>query len=112
MNIRRIVSYMRRGHNLLIYIPWTLDKLLTMSIASVIILGLWMPLTTALSLGFFLSFLFLAVYFVSATLLGRWDYKKGSWASEATLMFQNNPQWQAMITKIDYLILRMEEYEK
>ena len=109
MNIRRTFTYLRRGHALLIYIPWTLDKLLTISMASIIILGLWMPLPTAFSVGLFLSCTFLAIYFVTATLLGRWDYKTGSWASQATLMYQNNPEWQKMQDKLDRLLQEREQ---
>lgn len=88
--LRRWWIYFRRGHNILVLGIWTVAN----TTIIYVLLGNEMPLIYAL----FTSILIFAVvlwpiYFTAATILGRWDFKKGTYPTEAVIAFTNNPEW-------------------
>lgn len=47
------------------------------------------------------AILFMSIYPLVAILIGRWDFKKGSYAVDITVQVQNNPQWKKMMNIIE-----------
>lgn len=101
MDMRQEVSFIKRGHNLIMYAPWAIDKFLTVTMAGVIILGIFLPLELAFQLGAIGAFIIISVYFVGARTVGKWDYHSGTWATQRTIEHNADPEWVKLRTKID-----------
>jgi len=88
--LRRWWIYFRRGHNILVLGIWTLAN----TTIIYVLLGDEMPLIYALFASIMIFALVLwPIYFTAATILGRWDFKKGTYPTEAVIAFTNNPEW-------------------
>lgn len=49
---------------------------------------------------FVFAFIFMSLYITVATLLGRWDYKRGSFKTDATIQTLANPIFKKMVDDI------------
>jgi len=59
-----------------------------------VLLGNEMPFIYALFTSILIfAFVLWPIYFSAATILGRWDYKRGTYPIEAVIAFTNNPEW-------------------
>ena len=94
MNMRKEVSYIKRGHLSLIYIPWSVDKGLMLLVAVTVIIGPFTGIWSAVQIAIASAITFLSIYFTVCRFVGKWDYHKGTWAEESKLEFENNPEWQ------------------
>jgi len=87
----RYRAYALRGHSSwFLYLVWAISNI---SIIYVL-LGSQIPILYQLFPNIiFFGLIFSVIYIILATLLGYWDYTRGTFAQEVTIIFKNNPEW-------------------
>lgn len=100
VDYRTEVSYIKRGHNLLVYIPWAMDK----GINVLILVAVVFP--DLLSIATILATNVLMMYFILCRYLGRWDYLNGTWKAQSRVESENNPFLVQMMERL----IRIEEH--
>ncbi len=103
-------AYIVRGHG------YWLNLALSMINTILIIYGIggtlipWLYEIFNSILGF--ALIFIPIYLMSCSLVGRWDLKRGVWGTEQRLQWGNNPEWveaKIMIKDINERLIRIEE---
>ena len=99
-------TYFSRGHSIwLIYIPWFLS---TISVVYVLF-GSQVPILYVYFPNIFVfAGLFSILYVFLGIAIGRFDVKKGTYRTESSIYFRNNPEWQAMRKDVDALTEKMD----